>query len=100
MPSINFLYSGAEKHWCGTPAKNTLAIWEIIKKVGMALKTSPDEKKFLLTPTMLWSLGQAPIECYPVHQLPGDAVISAAGATHGGCNLGEVGKGGGKALYI
>jgi hypothetical protein len=37
--------------------------------VGKALRLKPDEKKFLLSPTLLSSL--ANIQTYPVHQLPG-----------------------------
>lgn len=37
--------------------------------VGKAVKLKPDEKKFLLSPKLLWSL--ASIRTYPVHQMPG-----------------------------
>lgn len=48
---------------------------------------APDEKKFLISPEVLEEVGG--VVTYPVHQLPGDMVVSGAGATHGGLNLGH-----------
>jgi len=50
------------------------------------MKKSPEEKKFLLTPEVLEAVGG--VSTFPVHQMPGDVVVSVAGATHGGMNLG------------
>jgi hypothetical protein len=55
--------------------------------VAKLTKAKPGEKRFLLTPRMLEHFGG--ITTYPVHQKPSDIVISAAGATHGGFNLGQ-----------
>jgi hypothetical protein len=88
MPSVNFMYSGAEKYWIGCPAKDTRQVWTTLKEVAKAAGKRADEKKFLLSPQILQSIGGL-AEIVEVHQKPGDVVISASGATHGGFNLGS-----------
>lgn len=86
MPSVNFLYWGAEKYWLGVPASETRRIWDYIRELAKITHHRAEEKRFLLSPKMLTEAGFSVVH---VHQLPGDVVISASGATHGGFNLGD-----------
>jgi hypothetical protein len=86
LPSVNFHYAGAEKYWIGTGAQNTRTLWRLIKDVAKFYGRKADEKKYILSPKLL--LERAGVEVVHVHQQPGDMVISASGATHGGFNLG------------
>jgi hypothetical protein len=87
LPSVNFLLQGSEKYWIGLPYSETRRVWDCIKVLSDVTGSKPAEKKFLMSPDIIYSvLGY---EVHEVHQMPGDVVISAAGATHGGFNLGN-----------
>lgn len=87
LPSVNYHYQGAEKYWIGCRASDTRAVWNTIKRVSAAYGKRPDEKRMLISPQMLQEYGN--VDCTHIHQMPGDLVMSAAGATHGGCNIGQ-----------
>ena len=82
---MNFLYSGAPKYWISAPSTSTKNVWITIQELGKHLHMKPYEKRFLLSPQLL---SQYNVNTVEVFQFPGDVVISAAGATHGGFNLG------------
>jgi hypothetical protein len=64
--------------------------WNTVRQVARRLGSKPDEKNFIITPRMLRRFGpNAASDPAVVIQEPGDMVVSAAGASHGGFNLGD-----------